>query len=158
MPSAGTLTSGRRPQSCPVWMLGVACVTVPPLSDVSPSFMTERNQDGDGGPAGLRHCGVFMGNACQWTLPAALPAKAPGGPSSPGHPHLGVQPQGLASWNAILANAPVSPFSSMALQLGRTQGSNCLSPGAEGRALRTHMGSLPALLCTASGQTGAEPR
>lgn len=31
-----------------------------------------------------------------------------------------------------LANAPVSPSSSMALQLGGTQGSNCLEPRGQG--------------------------
>ena len=68
MPSAGTLT-GCRPQTCPVWMLGVACVTVPPLSDVSPSFMTE--WEPVGGREALLACvtvGCLWAQACQWTL------------------------------------------------------------------------------------------
>lgn len=51
---------------------------------------------------------------------------------SPGHPSLGVQPRRTCKLELDLANAPVSLSSSMALQLGGTQGSNCLEPRGQG--------------------------
>ena len=84
-----------------------------------------------GGPAGLHHHRVFMGTSLPVDTPAPLPT-SPRQPMSPGHPSLGVQPRRTCKLELDLANAPVSLSSSMALQLGGTQGSNCLEPRGQG--------------------------